>query len=243
VDGPGQAGLWGVVGGLVGLLIARLMGFEGQQPKPLPWGLASRHAVVLAVAAGLTLALEERLDLAMGYWVTVTLLVALRPVPGERRTIVTQRIAGTLLGAFIALVVVLLVPTNLLMVVAIACLVALAAYSMSGNYVLQTAFLTPMLMIFMSASEKEYALELTVGRVLYTIIGVLLALLLTMLMAVWDRRSGLIPGDPVPAPLPEQAESAGQPARASDVAADGDGVDGDEDARSGPPSSSSSSPS
>jgi hypothetical protein len=189
-----QAGLWGVIGGLVGLAVAALMRFGRQAPRPLPWTLAWRHAIVLAVSAGASVVAAEELALDHGYWVAVTLLVALRPVPDERMAYAIQRIWGTLAGAAIALITVWLLPSDWLMPAAFAYLLALAAYAMSGNYFMQTMFLTPMLMLFLSAgADAQATVELTLGRVFYTIIGVVLAALLTWALAVWDRRSGEAP--------------------------------------------------
>lgn len=184
-----QAGIWGVVGGLVGLLITAILRFGKKAPTRLPWGVAWRHAVVVAIAAGANIVLAESLSLGHGYWVAATILVALRPLPSERAGYLVQRNWGTLLGALIALLTIWLVPSAWLLPTALAYLVALAAYAMSGNYFLQTAFLTPMLMILMSANEKSVAIELTIGRVLYTVVGVMIAALLALGMQRWDRRS------------------------------------------------------
>jgi hypothetical protein len=184
-----QAGIWGVVGGLVGLLIAGILRFGKRPPVRLPWRVAWRHATVVAIAAGASIVLAESLSLGHGYWVAVTILVVLRPLPEERTGYIIQRIWGTLLGAFIALVTIWLVPSGWLMPAALVFLVVLAAYAMSGNYFLQTAFLTPMLMIFMSANDKGTAIELTIGRVLYTVVGVLIAALLAWVMHLTDRRT------------------------------------------------------
>lgn len=113
------AGLWGLVGGLVGLAIAALMGFGKAPPSPLPWELAWRHAVVLALAVCVSLVVAELLATDHAYWVAVTLLVALRPVPDERMAYAVQRIWGTLAGSLIALVTVWLVPSGWLMLAAL----------------------------------------------------------------------------------------------------------------------------
>ena len=190
-----QAGLWGVIGGLVGLAIAQVMRFGQRPPQPVSRELAWRHAIVLGVAAGLSIVVAEVLALPHGYWVAVTLMVVLRPVPGERREYVQQRLAGTLAGAGIAMLVVWLVPAGLLLPAAFLFLVALAAYAMSGNYFMQTLFLTPMLLIFLSAGdEAEITVGLTLERVLFTVVGVALAAGLAWGMERWDAHSGLLDG-------------------------------------------------
>jgi hypothetical protein len=195
-----QAAAWGVIGGLVGLAIARLMQFGRRPPQPIAWALAWRHAVVVAAAAGASIVVAELLDLPHGYWVAVTLMVVLRPVAGERRSYLRQRLAGTLAGAALALVVVWLVPAELLIVTAFGALVLLAAYAMSGSYLMQTLFLTPMLLIFLSVEDEAGAtVALTVERVVFTIVGVAMAVVLAVVMERWDERSGLALG-PDPAP-------------------------------------------
>lgn len=184
------AGVWGIIGGLVGLAIAALMKFGKQPPKPLPKALVWRHAVVLALAVGVSIVIAEQLGLDHGYWVAVTLLVALRPLPGERMSYAIQRIWGTVVGAAIAMVTVWVLPAEMLSLAAFAFLIALAAYAMSGNYFMQTMFLTPMLMIFLTPKgDKQASYELTLGRVLYTLIGVSLVAILTGALAAWDRRT------------------------------------------------------
>jgi hypothetical protein len=187
-----QAGFWGMVGGLAGLAVARFLKYGQQPPRPLPWPIAWRHAVVLALAAGGTVAIAELTELPHAYWVAVTLLVALRPIPDERSAYALPRVAGTLLGALIAVVLVLLLPANLLMLAALGCLLALAAYAMSANYFMQTLFLTPMLLLFMTSGDPaEAAIELTIGRVFYTLIGAALVTLLAWGMTRWDQSSAM----------------------------------------------------
>jgi hypothetical protein len=189
-----QAGIWGVVGGLVGLGIAALMRFGQRPPQPMPRQLAWRHGLVLSVAAGLSIVVAELLDLPHGYWVAVTLLVVLRPLSGERRSYVHQRLAGTLLGAAVSVLVIWLLPDELWIVAAFGFLVLLAAYAMSGNYFMQTLFLTPMLLIFLSVGdEADVAVELTLERLAFTVVGVALAAGLAWAMERWDERSGLVP--------------------------------------------------
>ena len=73
-----------------------------------------------------------------GYWIAVTLVVALRPLPENGPTPCAADL-GTLLGALIAFLVIVALPTLLAALVAAVCLYWLAVYSMSGNYFMQTA--------------------------------------------------------------------------------------------------------
>jgi hypothetical protein len=90
-----------------------------------------RYGLLLALAAGGAVLLERRLALPNGYWVAMTVLLVLRRGAAETFTRGALRIAGTLVGAGAAtLVVALARPAPL----ALAPLIALAAW---GAYSLQ----------------------------------------------------------------------------------------------------------
>lgn len=63
-------------------------------------------------------------------------------------------------------------------------------YSMGGSYLMQTLALTPMLLIFASLGDVERGFELTVERVLFTLVGVAAAVLVALLLHRWERRRG-----------------------------------------------------
>lgn len=178
---------WTALGGVSGLAVLRVMKASAP-PRPLTARHAWRHAVALAVTAAATFYVALAWDLPHGYWVTVTLLVALRPIAGERRTILRARLWGTLIGALLAVAIAAALPPAWSLVAALACLVLLAAYAISDNYFLQTVFLTPMLLLFASAGDDTEALASTVQRVAFTLVGVLVAAVLVVLLAWWDAR-------------------------------------------------------
>jgi hypothetical protein len=64
--------------------------------------IACRHAIRLAVAATVALALARALRLPHGYWVPLTALWLLRPDFGSTFTRGVQRYAGTTAGAVLA---------------------------------------------------------------------------------------------------------------------------------------------
>jgi hypothetical protein len=185
---PWQAGLWGVAGALLGLGIAQIMRFGKRAPTPLPRRVVMRHGAVLAVAAGVIVAATEAAGSDYGYWTAVTLLVALRPDPGARGHILRSRLMGTLAGVALALLVVGLVPSAWWVWIALACLVVLAAFAMTGNYLMQTLFLTPMLLLFLSASDTASAVEVSWSRAFFTVVGVAIAAALSLMLDAWERR-------------------------------------------------------
>jgi hypothetical protein len=90
-----------------------------------------RYGALLGLAAGFAILLERRLAMPNGYWVAMTVLLVLRRGGAETVTRAVLRIAGTLIGAGAATLVVALARPEPL---ALAPLIALAAW---GAYALQ----------------------------------------------------------------------------------------------------------
>jgi hypothetical protein len=175
-----------LAGGLVGMVIIRLFSFEAE-PQPVDSGVAWRHAIVLGVLSAGAMYWALANDVSHGYWVAVTLVMALRPLPEQRASTLWGRLLGTLLGAVIAFAAIAILPIGLAALVAAVSLLLLAAYSMSGNYFMQTLFLTPMLLIFATLGDAEKGLLYTTERVYYTIVGVVIGAVAAILLDAWDR--------------------------------------------------------
>lgn len=182
-----SAAVWSIVGGLIGLAVLRVMKVD-VEPSAMPERQAWRHALALAAACGLTLWAALAWQVPQGYWIPVTLLVALRPLREERSEILSDRLWGTLIGAVVALVAAFLLPPSLTQFVALIFLVLVAGYGVARNYLMQTACLTPMLMLFATAGDDARTLEFTTQRVLFTIVGVLVGAALVVALSVWDAR-------------------------------------------------------
>lgn len=182
-----EAFLYILLGGLFGWLVVRAMKFEAE-PSPVPQRVAWMHAIVLGVLSAAAMYWALATNISHGYWIAITLVVALRPLPEQRADILRDRLWGTVLGALLALVAIVLLPESLAALAAAASLLLLAAYSMSGNYFLQTMFLTPMLLIFASLGNQQQGIEFTVERVAFTVIGIVIAVVAVILLDRWDRR-------------------------------------------------------
>lgn len=175
-----------LAGGVFGAIVIRVFKFQAE-PAPVPRAVAWRHAIVLGVlsAAAMYWALSN--GVSHGYWIAITLMVALRPLPEQRAGILRDRLLGTLAGAALAFAVILLLPTWAAALVAAVCLVLLATYSMGGSYFMQTLFLTPMLLIFATLGDPDKAVTYTAERVAYTAIGVLLGAVAVVVLDRWDH--------------------------------------------------------
>ena len=131
-------------------------------------------------------------DIPHGYWIAVTVLMALRPLPDQRRETLNGRLIGTVLGALVALLAVLFLPVWGAAVVAVLCLFFLVWYSMGGAYLMQALTLTPMLLIFASLGDVEEGFELTIERVVFTTIGFVAAGLLAVVLQRWESRREVV---------------------------------------------------
>ena len=181
-----------LLGGIIGWIVIRLFKFEAQA-NPVPQGVAWRHAIVLGVLSAVAVYWALANDVSHGYWVAVTLVVALRPLPEQRANTLRDRLLGTLVGALLSFVVIIWAPVWVAAIVAAICLVLLATYSMGGSYFMQTLFLTPMLLIFATIGDEQQGITYTSERVFYTIVGVGVGAIAAWILDRWDKAAGDLP--------------------------------------------------
>lgn len=181
------AALWVLGGGITGYFIARILKFQAVA-TPVSRAVAWEHGLAVGISSAIAMAWALSQDIPHGYWVAVTILMALRPLPDQRRSTLRGRLAGTLLGAVLALVVVMFASTTVALAVAAGCLFFLIWYSMGGAYLMQTLALTPMMLIFASLGDKDRGIELTLERASFTIIGFVLSCFIAWALYVRDRK-------------------------------------------------------
>jgi uncharacterized membrane protein YccC len=150
---------------------------------------AGRHALRLAVVAGLGEVIVQAAGLPHGYWVTLTILIVLRPDYSSTIYRGLQRAAGTVVGAGLGLATVLLghVGSWALLIVIGACLVAAFAV-FTVNYLFYAIFLTDFVVVLL-ALEGLPADQTAVYRLIGTGVGTGLALLAYILWPTWERTS------------------------------------------------------
>lgn len=181
-----------LLGGVIGWIVITVFKFQAEA-QPVPSGVAWRHAIVLGVLSAAAMYWALANNVSHGYWVAVTLVVALRPLPEQRSHILRDRLLGTMAGALLAFLVIVWAPTWLAAVIAAICLVLLATYSMGGSYFMQTLFLTPMLLIFSTIGDEEKGVTYTSERVFYTLVGVAIGFLAAWVLDRWDKAAGDLP--------------------------------------------------
>jgi Fusaric acid resistance protein-like len=153
-------------------------------------------AVIRAVALAGTVALAFGLNLSHGYWIPIATIVAMKPSLGQTTLIAGQRLAGTLIGAAAA-VLLLLIPASEtgirllaiehgLEVVAIVILMHGAAIRF-WNYALYCGAIAAGVLILVDLPQpSNYS---AVGyRVLWTVCGVGIGLLVMLLAGLLARK-------------------------------------------------------
>ena len=207
------------------------------QPRPvaeLPGDTSRRtltrpvvmFAVIRALVMAGTVALAFGLDLSHGYWLPIAAMVAMKPGLEQATLIAAQRVAGALIGAAAAALL-LLIPASEhglrlftitlgLEVVALVLLMHGAA-TRFWNYALYTAAIAAGVLVLVDLPQpSDYSDE---GyRVLWTVCGVAIGVLVMLLAGLLGKRTAAAP----PQPAAEPAEHV--PRQLSRDAPPGDGT-------------------
>jgi hypothetical protein len=149
---------------------------------------AFRHAVRFAVAVPLAGVLASALALPRGYWVAFTVAVVLRPDYSTLFRRGLERVAGTVVGATTAaLVVGGLHPGTVATTVLIAgC--AWAAYAVwPASFPVATAFVTAFILLLLSTTQVD-SIATATDRLIDTVMGGAIALGIYALWPTWTER-------------------------------------------------------
>jgi len=140
----------------------------------LSWDSAVlRHALRVAVTAGIAAAVTRSFDIERGYWLTLTVVVVLQPYTSATLQRGMQRVVGTVAGAIVAalLLYVLHTPAQLMVVIFIGA--ALTVAVLPVNYGLYSFALTPTFVLLAEVHAVDR--HLVWLRVSNTLFGALLA--------------------------------------------------------------------
>jgi len=195
---------------------------RGRRDEPSPFqelpGDTSRHpltgpaivyAVLRAVVIAGTFALAFGLNLSHGLWLPVAALIAMKPSLEQSTLVAVQRLAGAVIGAAVAILL-LLIPANLhglhlfavtlgLEVVALVLIMHAVAIRF-WNYAIYTAAIAAAVLTLMDRYQPaNYSAE---GyRVLWTLCGVAIGVLVMFLAGLLaKRKSAKAPPQPVAQP-------------------------------------------
>jgi hypothetical protein len=184
---PISAGLWSVAGGLYGAMLIKLSKVM-LKPKLATRNQVIRYGIVLAVFCVLITWAVVKYNLPHGYWLVVTLVVVLRPTARESDKMFWRRVPGTLIGAIIATIMAVIIPYPWIILFALVCAIMLFAYALQGNYFYKTLFMTPTLILFLSAGSGKVAEVLALERAIWTLIGAIIAMVLALFLRKLDKQ-------------------------------------------------------
>jgi hypothetical protein len=225
----GGAALWIVATFIAWLILgrkdtpARLPGDTSRQRLTAPMTM---FAVIRALVIAATVAIAFGADLTHGYWMTIAVIVATKPSLEQTTVVGVQRIAGALMGAAAAILL-LLIPANEtganltsithgLQTVALVFFMYAAALQLWNHAVFFGALTAAVLIDLDIRQPANYGAE--GGRVLWTLCGVAIAWVVMLLAGLLGKRTGKAsshpsgPGTGVPA---QRTTTADQPRPAS----------------------------
>ncbi|MEU7001104.1 FUSC family protein [Nonomuraea sp. NPDC046570] len=148
-------------------------------------GRAWRYALRLALCVGLASGISAALVLPRGYWVTLTVTFVLKPDFGSVFTRALLRALGTLVGVTVGVVVLTTVPLGWPMLTVVALLGAVVPIVSARSYAMQTAAITPLVIVLIDWIDRLPPDKLATTRLLDTLLGC--AIVLVFGYALWPE--------------------------------------------------------
>jgi uncharacterized membrane protein YccC len=148
-----------------------------------------RHAIRLAVVAGVAEVIAQAGGLPHGYWAALTVLIVLRPDYGSTLQRGLQRAGGTLVGAGLGVATALLgnlSSTALLIGMGVSLFAAFAVFTV--NYLFYAVFLTDFVVVLLAIAGLPADVT-AVDRLIGTGVGTALAIAAYILWPTWERTS------------------------------------------------------
>lgn len=161
--------------------IVRSKRFLLTQPKDVSWlntiknnltfrSVTFRHALRLAILITFAQWLGYVFPIPKGYWITLTVLLALKPNFGGTSQIIGQRVLGTVIGGILGIALVMIVHNPLTIALLILMLMFTAVSLRPLSYSLFVAMLTPAIVLLLGATGMGNW-EVGIQRIAYTLIG------------------------------------------------------------------------
>ena len=154
-------------------------------------------AVIRALAVAIAVAIAWGLDVPNADWMPIAALVAMRGSLAQSKLTAAQRLAGATIGAIVAAVFLSTIQNTKALVVIIVLLGALAAMTRAASYTWYCAAVAAVVLIAMDLPDPANLSD-EGRRILFTFVGVGIAVLVTFLATQLAKRSA-------PAPQPKPA--------------------------------------
>ena len=143
-----------------------------------------RHAMRYGTATAIGVAVALAFQLTKGYWIPLTVAVVLRPFTAATVERTLLRVAGTVAGGIIAAAVVSNVHGSVALIALLFVFSALAFSLLPLNYGLAVVFLTPTVIVLISATGPENW-EVAAHRIINTLVGTAIAIVVACVL--WPR--------------------------------------------------------
>jgi len=148
-----------------------------------------RHALRVAVATTTGFLISEFFPFGHGYWIMLTIIVILKPAYSITKGRNRDRLLGTLAGAAIGVLILVIVKDKHLMIGLMLVLMVLAYSFMRTRYLLFVTLMTPYILILLYILNPLHFQDLILDRVIDTAIGSVIALLANLLFSPeWTYR-------------------------------------------------------
>jgi hypothetical protein len=140
-----------------------------------------RHALRLAIASTIAVALFKLLRLERGYWLTITVLVIVKPVFADTRKRTMDRVLGSVGGGALAALLAAGIHNVVILDVLLVVFCVLAYSNMLYHYLLFVFFLTPFI-VLMIETVQPTGWRIVLTRIIDTVLGGAIALIVTYLL-------------------------------------------------------------
>jgi len=142
-----------------------------------------RHSVRVAFATTLGFIVSEFFPFGHGYWIMLTIIVILKPAYSITKRRNQDRLLGTIIGAGIGVIILLIVREKQLMIAIMIVLMVLAYSFMRNRYLLFVTLMTPYILILLYILNPLHFNDLIVDRIIDTAIGSGIALFANFLFS------------------------------------------------------------
>ncbi len=220
-----QALAW-LIGSALWLVYASIMWLvHGRAPQPqpvaeIPGDISPRpltrplilYAVIRALAVTIAVAISFGLKLPDADWMPIAAIVAMKPSLQQSALIAEQRVAGTIVGAVVAALVLIPVGNITALEVIVVVLLALAASIRTMSYTFYTAAVAAAVLIAADVPDPSN-LSHEGRRILFTLAGVGIAIIVLLLAGLLQKRTAKPAPQTPPASQTPQASTtdAGTP--------------------------------
>ena len=174
-------------------------------PRPLTRPLIL-FAVIRAAAVAIAVAISFGLKLPDAEWMPIAAIIAMKPSLQQSALIAEQRVAGTIVGAAVAVLVLLPVDNITALEVIVVVLLALAASIRTMSYTFYTAAVAAAVLIAADVPDPSN-LSHEGRRILFTLAGVGIAIIVLLLAGLLQKRTAKPATQTAPAPQTPQAST------------------------------------